>query len=126
METLKNPTETKARKEHKCDFCNEAIRESTLYMKSTHVYDGDIYSWKTHKQCADLALRLNMYEDCDEGLTQDMFCETIHEVHDDLLISMFSKEDCEKYSDAIAQLKCVGFHYKLGYVIRHFAKLDKE
>ena len=69
METLAYPKEVKARKEHRCDFCNQKLMVGTIYMKSTHVLDGRIYDWKTHNYCNKISHRLDMYEYCDEGVT---------------------------------------------------------
>lgn len=126
METLTYPKETKARKEHGCNFCSFKISEGEVYIKSTHVYDGQVYDWKTHKHCAEIANRLKMYDDCDEGLTQDDFMETIHCVHDDLMIKLLPQNELQKYIDIIQQLRRVIFRDKLGYVIRYYKKLDKE
>lgn len=126
METLTYPTETKAIKEHSCNFCAEKITKGETYLKSTHKYDGEVYDWKTHKHCAELAERLKMYDDADEGVTDDFFQETIHCVHDDLLIGLIPNEEAQKYSDIIQQLRRVRFKDKLGYVIRYYKKLDKE
>lgn len=126
METLTYPTETKAVKEHSCNFCAEKITKGETYLKSTHKYDGEVYDWKTHKHCAELAERLKMYDNADEGVTGDFFQETIHCVHDDLLFGLIPNEEAQKYSDIIQQLRKVRFKDKLGYVIRYYKKLDKE
>lgn len=118
IETLKSQTEVKANKEHRCNFCGNKISIGELYIKSTHIGDGDLYDWKTHWYCNELANKLKMYEDADDGVTDEMFQETIHTTHDDLLISMFPKEDTKKYSDVIQQLRHVKFRDKLFYVIR--------
>lgn len=126
METLSYAKEVKANKDHRCNFCGEKIRKGEVYSTSTHKYDGRVYDWKTHKHCSDIATRLKMYDDADDGLTEDMFQETIHYVHDDLLITMIPNEERNKYTDIIQQLRCVQFRHKLSYVIRHYAKIDKE
>jgi len=126
METLKLQKETKAKKVYSCDFCACRIPKGDTYIKSTHKYDGQIYDWKTHKHCAEIASRLKMYDHCEEGLTQDDFMETIHDKHDDILISMIPNDEAQKFSDIIQQLRRVNFRDKLGYVIRHYKKLDKE
>jgi len=126
METLSYQKEVKANKEHRCNFCGDKIRKGETYYSSTHKHDGEVYEWKTHVHCANLADRLKMYENCDEGVTEDDFQETIHHFHDDLMIEQFPQVEIQKYSDVIQQLRHVNFRYKLMYVIRHFARLDKE
>ena len=124
METLSYAKEVKASKDHKCNFCCEKIAKGESYMNSTHKYDGEIYDWKTHIYCEKIAYRLNMYDDCDEGLTEDDFQESIHSEYFDIMLSLFEKEDLKKYPDVIQQLRNVRFKDKLSYVIHHYAKLD--
>jgi ribosomal protein L24E len=124
METLAYPKETKAIKVHICNFCSLKIPKGDTYVKSTHKYDGKVYDWKSHKHCTEIALRLKMHDHCDEGVTQDDFMETIHCEHDDILISMIPIDNHKKYSDIIQQLRRVNFRDKLGYVIRHYKKID--
>jgi hypothetical protein len=126
METLSYQKEVKANKEHRCNFCCEKIKQGETYCTSTHKQDGDVYTWKTHKHCSEIADRLKMYEGCDEGLTDEGFQESIHSEYFDLMVNKFSKEDVTKYTDVIQQLRNVRFKDKLSYVIRHYAKLDKQ
>jgi hypothetical protein len=120
METLSYQKEVKASKEHRCNFCGEKIRQGATYYNSTHKQDGEPYSWKTHIHCSKIADKLNMYEDCDEGVTEDHFREYIHAAHDDLMIEKFPKDEIAKYTDIIQQLSHVNFWYKLMYVIHHY------
>ncbi len=122
METISSQKETKAIKIHRCDFCGEKIEVGQGYLKSTHKYDGEVYDWKTHKQCSDLADKLNMYEDADEGVTGDMFQETVSNFHDDILIEQLPKDEGRKYSDIIQQLRHVRWRDKLFFVMRHLNK----
>jgi hypothetical protein len=124
METLSYPKETKARKKHSCDFCGDKIIVGEKYIKSTHVFDGQIYDWKTHKYCYELANKLKMYDDCDEGVTQDIFFQSVNDKHDDILISQIPEKDASKYGDIIRQLTKVRFKDKLWFVIRYINKLD--
>ncbi len=84
MVTLTGPTLTKARKKHRCDYCQYPINSGDTYLKSSHVYDGDIYTWKSHQNCEKIAVKLNMFEDCYEGLTSDDFQECIINEYDNL------------------------------------------
>jgi hypothetical protein len=128
METLTQPTETKARKKHYCNFCSGEIMIGQTYLRSTHVYDGDIYNWKSHKYCSQLADRLNMYDECefDEGLTSDGFMEIVNETYLNILIDKIPKNLHGECSDIFNQLRCVVFNEKLWYVIKYFNKFDKE
>lgn len=125
MDTLSVNKDVKAKKEHPCDFCCEKIKQGETYIKSTHKQDETIYDWKTHKHCAEIAVRLNMYMGSYEGVTTEDFQETIHSEYFDLVIAKFSKEDIVKYSTIIQELRKVSFNHKLNFVIRHYAKIDK-
>lgn len=125
METLRTQTETKAIKQHICNFCGEKIIVNEKYMKSTHINDGLIYDWKSHKYCSKLASRLNMYKEAYDGVTQDFFMESVSEEHYSILVGQMSKEDRNKYNDMLIQLRGVNFRTKLWFVIRHYNKIDK-
>lgn len=126
IETITYPKETKAKKEHSCNFCLEKIKVNEIYIKATHIFDGEIYDWKTHKNCSYIAEKLDMYNDCEDGVTDEYFRESINEEHYHLLTKRFANDEKEKYSDIIEQLRYVHFKEKLGYVIRDYLKLDKE
>lgn len=120
METLQDPTETKAIKEHRCSFCGIKIVVGEKYMKSVHIYDR-LYTWKAHKYCHDLSYDLNMYEHCEEGVTQDDFIESVREYHYDLMIKLLPKDNAGN-SDILGQLRHVTFRDQMWYVIRHLNK----
>ena len=84
MTTLSYPEKTKARKKHRCNYCQYLINEGDTYLKSTHVAFGDIYTWKSHQKCEEIAQKLNMFDECDEGLTSDDFIEHIMNEYDNL------------------------------------------
>lgn len=128
METISSQKEVTANKEHRCDFCCEKIRQGEKYITSTHKYDGQVYDWKTHIHCNNIADRLRMYDHCqddDTGVTEEYFQTEINEVHDDLLIAMIPAESIKDCSDIIQQLRRVRFKDKLSYVIRYYAHRDK-
>lgn len=91
METLIYPTKTKANKEHKCNFCNGLIQKSEIYLKSSHKFDGDIYTWKSHEKCSELASKLNWYENCDYGLTQEDFIESAKNEYQNIMSENFNE-----------------------------------
>lgn len=126
MTTLSYAKEVKANKEHHCNFCGDKIRVGDSYLKSTHKYDGGIYDWKTHKYCSDLAHKLKMYDDADEGVTDEIFQETISQKYFDIMLSFFGNEELKKFSDAIQHFRYVNFSYKLKYVRHVLAKQEKE
>jgi len=125
METLLPPTETKANKEHKCSFCNERISKGETYLKSTHKFDGELYDWRSHINCGWIASKLKLYDDCEEGLTQDDFIESIREEFYTLMINRVEKDDFKKYQELFGYLRSVYFKQQLVYVIHHYKKLEK-
>lgn len=78
MEIIQSQTETKAIKNHQCNYCLQQIEKGTKYQKSILKYDI-IYTWKNHIHCQEIAKKLNMFDECgDEGLTTDEFIEFIN------------------------------------------------
>ena len=127
MQTLKYPKETRARVTHNCNFCSLKIHVGEIYLKSVHAYDGQVYSWKTHKDCAKIVNRLKMYDHCNhQGLTQDDFVASIDSEHERLMIQLLPKNELQKYSEIIEQLNSVTFRDKLLYVIRYYKKFDNN
>jgi len=94
-----------ARKEHRCNYCNGIIQIGEKYNCQTNVYDGDIYTWKAHLRCQDIALELNMFDDCDEGVTTNDFMEIITEAYYQI------QPGPEPIPDFHTRLDCVCDHY---------------
>lgn len=126
METIMYPTERKATREHVCNFCSEKITLGKTYLKSTHKNDGGIYDFKTHVHCAELATRLKMYDDADEGVTDEIFSETVSEEYYSLITEIFTRDESILYRDVLQELRYVKWNRKLSYVLRHYAKIDKK
>lgn len=124
MKTLSNAKEVKAKKEHRCNFCNYVITTDTKYMKSTHIHADQVYDWKTHKHCAELATKMDMYEYCDDGLTMDDFMAAVSDKHGDILTGQLP--DSPGFGDIISQLHLVVFRHKLSFVIRYFNKQETK
>ena len=77
MDILSNTT-PKARKQYKCNFCLLPIIKGEKHDCQVVVYDG-IYTWRSHFECGLLAHALKLYDDCDEGVTDDLFHEAVIE-----------------------------------------------
>lgn len=92
VQTLKrgNPI---ARKDHKCNFCFCNIGVGDQYSYSVNIFDGDFFTWKSHKRCNEIASKLNMYDNCDDGLSGEDFMENIRNEYMDLQ----SKYNTEQY-----------------------------
>ena len=68
-----------AKKEHRCDLCGFNIVAGEKYDWQKNVYDGMIGEFKMHLSCLQLASKLNMFEECDDGLTGDDFIEFVEQ-----------------------------------------------
>jgi len=110
MDTLRQTT-PKARKEHICDFCNKKKKKGEKYNYSIHVGDY-IYGWKSHIKCSDIVNELDMYKDCDDGVTDSDFNEYIREE----FISLQTEDNFE-YPD---------FQGQLDFVINYYDNLNKQ
>ena len=92
METLERK-DRKARKQHRCDYCGDTIEKGETYDWSKHIYDGELYEWKCHKRCAFLAAELWDYADPDEGMSEDLFMDSLHD-----FCRTFVCPDCENWN----------------------------
>lgn len=117
MQTIQSATETTAVKNHKCDFCLGIIKKGSKYLKSVHKHD-EIYTWKSHWGCAEIADKLNMYDNCDDGLTSNDFVEIIQNAYDEIMSST-QNELYESKNFVVPD-----FEEKLQFVLSHY-KIEK-
>lgn len=82
METISS-TKPKAKKQHTCNWCGGIIEVGDVYERQFLKDDG-VYVWKNHTKCSDIAWKLKMFDFCDEGVTEDDFCEFIQEEFNNL------------------------------------------
>lgn len=68
-----------AKKIHRCDLCGLRIEVGEKYDWSKNVYDRELYEFKMHLSCLELANKLDMFDECDEGLTSDDFYEFVEQ-----------------------------------------------
>lgn len=116
MQIIKGPIETKARKQHQCNFCLGKIEKGDLYLKS--VCKGDyIYSWKVHRHCDKVAEKLGIYDFYDEGATADDFIETVKQEYNGIIYNHPNKinRDIDLTPlDFQSQLKLVVSYHDIG------------
>lgn len=105
----------KANKDHKCNYCNGIIPKGSVYQKSTLKYDGDIYTWKNHCECSDIAMKLHMFDDADEGVTSDMFYEKVNDEY--MRIMQETQTELYESKDFVYPK----FKEQLSFVIEHHA-----
>ena len=66
-----------AKKVHKCDLCGLNIVVGEEYDWQKNVDDRELYEFKMHLSCLKLANKLDMFEECEEGLTSNDFVEFV-------------------------------------------------
>lgn len=113
METIIYPTKTKAIKQHQCMFCLQPINKGVAYLKSTHKLDSQIYTWKTHEHCSEIAHKLNMWDDVDEGVDSDTFIEFINSEYNNIM----SKTQSEIWESK--DFVMPKFNARLSFVMEH-------
>lgn len=102
MDTL-SQSRPKARKDHTCNYCNGKIKAGEIYENSTHVYDGEIYTWKNHLDCHKLAVELDMFEDyC---LTGDDFCDIVSEHFFDFIATDYQNYKNTPFQERLKAVK---------------------
>ena len=102
MDILQHQTKRKAKKEHKCYFCNGKIAIGETYHYSVQV-DGGLFVFKSHVSCDKLISKMKVYDDVytEEGLSDDDFIEPIVK-----FFSLDVNEDCDyDFNEALAMAK---------------------
>ena len=126
MNVIESNKETKARKQHCCNFCGSKISIGEKYFNTTIAGDEGIYNWKTHKYCDSLAEKLGMYEyefHNGEGITEEDFRTSVHEKYLDILRNKLESEGVKNHlSEVIRELAKTPLRDMLWYVIRELKK----
>jgi len=97
----------KAKKEHRCNFCNGIIPVGEEYEYQVIKGDG-FYVWRSHTRCSWIANKLDMYNECEDGVTSDDFQEYINREFFDLQ----GDEQNPSYMEFKERLDFVYEHYK--------------
>lgn len=106
----------KAAKEHTCNYCGCEIPKGQRYYRDTLVYEGVLYEWKSHIECFKVASMLNMFDECDDGVSPDEFNEYVF----DYLESHFRGEDDE----LPAELDSLDLYGKVKHIINTWDRPD--
>jgi len=112
MVELLSKSKPRARKVHRCNYCNGEIMKGEVYIYSKLVNEGGLYTWKSHTQCQTIAEKLEMFDSAEDGLTEEMFCENIREEYEYLIeyLNIDSDEQPEKV-DFQEKLRCLCEHH---------------
>lgn len=116
MTTLSN-SKPKARKEHQCNYCSGIIKKNEVYENQTNVYEGDMYTWKSHLKCSEITSHFNMHDEYSEGLTEDAFRDYITEAYK----CYFIQNDLAYYESK--EFKYPDFLEQLDFVIKNKEKI---
>jgi len=109
METISS-SKPKANKQHTCDWCEGVINKGDIYEKTVLKHDF-IFTWKNHIKCSQIALKLNMFDNCDEGLDSESFKECINIA----FCEIWQKKDIEYYESK--DFRIPSFAEQLDFVI---------
>lgn len=108
METVSEIKVVKARKLHRCSWCGGIINIGEKYQTATYK-DDEIYVWKNHIRCMDIAQELKMFDECDGyGVTEEDFCEFIKDEYSNIM---------DKLEDETTPVP--GFLEQLNFVCEH-------
>lgn len=105
----------KARKEHICNYCGGIIKVGESYGVQ-NIVDGKFYMWKSHVSCDKIANKLEMFDSCDDGVTENDFKEYIQEEYRNILSDHYNDIYESKdfvYPSFEEQLFFVKEYYKL-------------
>lgn len=102
MPDLISQQDRKARKAHTCSYCNGTIKKGEIYEHSKLAYEGEIYEWKSHKDCSMVANELWEFID----MTGDDFSESCRAFCD-----AFICPGCEKYNTEEYDGECGADNY---------------
>lgn len=97
MRQLKESHPT-ASKDHTCELCWCRIDKGQLYFRQTVVNDeGQIYDFVAHDECCDLEIKLNMDNQCDDGLDAQTFQDTL----DQHIQDNYSEEEADSIREML-------------------------
>lgn len=95
-------TTAKARKEHKCNYCQMTIEKGHVYNRQYNEYEGDTYTFKMHTHCYELAQKLIDFKETDNGgADADDFYYTVMYKFEELTGKSFQGVDMRKALEVV-------------------------
>lgn len=88
-----NRTTPKARKEYKCEYCQNAIHIGERHSHETGKYDGDMFSRRLHFECYNILQKYCL----DTGENEFTWDGVDDWLHDQYCYDCEDKEDCSYY-----------------------------
>jgi len=88
METLseKQPI---ARKDHRCDWCGEIIHKGEKYDYAFNIMEGFPFVWENHLSCRQIAIELDMFDNVNDGVTEEDFREFIQDEYRNIMLNHY-------------------------------------
>ena len=107
-----NSTQPKARKEYKCDLCDQTIHKGEIYNRHSGKYNGDMFDDKYHLTCKNI---IDAYCDAQgEGeYNNDSIQEWLHDTH---------CLDCEHYENDV----CTFTELCCPFIQKHYGSKEGE
>lgn len=103
----------KAKKFHRCDYCNQKIDLGETYSNQFNRVSEGVYTWKSHLHCDEIASKLKMHDDADDGVSADDFYEYIRNEFMQIMSDSYN-EIYERQS-----YKIPPFTEQLNFVLNH-------
>lgn len=76
MSTILSCTTPRAAKVHLCDWCGLRIVPGESYRRTVHITEGELFVWKEHHHCQEVARRLGVESDeCAADCFRDAVCD---------------------------------------------------
>jgi hypothetical protein len=102
----------KAKKRHRCNFCQKFVEPKTIYTRTSIACDGTVYEWVSHRHCDALFEKLKMDEHNDyQGVDVDDFHSYVTEEYKSIQKNANSSFDYKAKIDFIEALTVVCNHY---------------
>lgn len=104
-----------ARKRHRCNYCGAYIEPGDKYSVSSHVEDGQFYTWKAHEECECVAQAIWEYVDPYDGMGSDEFLEGCQDICSTFVCPDCGQnpEECDQFGYCIDKLYDLFQKYEL-------------
>ena len=66
MSDFFNYTNPKAAKDHRCEWCGEAIPKGEVHVQGSGMWEGDWQNWRMHNECYEMG---NLNDEIVEGFS---------------------------------------------------------
>ena len=85
----------RANKPYQCSYCCMPIAKGEKYRRSCNKYDGELYTWRSHLHCAEIASAIWDFADPDPGMDECTFRDCVRQVMSEL----YCPANCPKWDE---------------------------